>query len=190
MADRRSRLIHVVLLVMILIGLGTVLLGSGIVVYVNNSDYDATWLIVAGSACFVAAVVFPAVVDGVLPLLRKTGERRKAIYVQNPRMPKPAKPKKEEPPKDQAGVEPGEGFTLLSAVYGDPSPNARRVNVLERVAAKVKDGRLELDVYNVELVDNDPSPEQPKCLWLSYSLDGGERVERMYHEGEKVSLPD
>jgi hypothetical protein len=94
------------------------------------------------------------------------------------------------PGRPPGGGQPGGGnrgqLQILSAKYGS---GRQQVDVTSRLQSLVNNGRLSVQVNNGSMAVGDPAPQQPKNLFVSYSVGNGQRQTRTVQEGSYLTLP-
>jgi hypothetical protein len=88
------------------------------------------------------------------------------------------------------GGQPGGGnrgqLQILSAKYGS---GRQQVDVTNRLQNLVSNGRINVRVNNGSMAVADPAPQQPKNLFVSYSVGNGKRQTVTIQEGSYLTLP-
>lgn len=74
---------------------------------------------------------------------------------------------------------------IVNAAYG---VGKLAVDVTSRLQASVRDNRIDVTVNN-DLAGSDPAPNQPKSLWVSYTVGGGRTQQAQVNENGRLSLP-
>jgi len=85
------------------------------------------------------------------------------------------------------GAEPGK-LVIRKATYGVPDDPARTLDVTPQLAARIKDGKLEIRVW-CDFGKGDPAPRTKKTLRVEYTCDGVEAVASAM-DSEHLSLPE
>lgn len=86
------------------------------------------------------------------------------------------------------GQAPGAGtgpLRIVSATYGVGN---RAVDVTAQLQERLRDNRLDLTVNN-DLAGTDPAPNQPKALWVTYTVGNGRAQQAQVNENGSLRLP-
>ncbi len=89
---------------------------------------------------------------------------------------------------NQNGYGPNRGPGLLKIVSASYGTSDRQAGVTYRLRARVQNDQLKERADN-DLAGADPAPQQPKTLWVTYTLGIGQEQRVQVRENQTISLP-